>query len=79
MFEEKQEYDVTARAAGHIEVRRSDIVLKDGVEIARNFHRHVVTPGDDVTGEIQLVQDISAAVWTPEIIEAVKEVSDSVV
>lgn len=70
MFEEKQEYDITARAAGHIEVRRSDIVLRDGAEIARNYHRHVVTPGADVSNESQLVQDIAAAIWTQEMIDA---------
>lgn len=71
MFEEKIEYDVTAKASGHIEVRRSDIVLKSGTEIARTYHRHVVTPGDNVTGEIETVQAL-AALWTQEQIEAVR-------
>lgn len=75
-FSEINEYDVTARATGHIEVRRSDVVLRDGIEIARTYHRHIVTPGDDITGEIQIVQDIANSMWTPEMIEAVSLLPD---
>ena len=28
-----------------VQVRRADIVERDGVEIARTFHRHVLQPG----------------------------------
>lgn len=71
-FTEMQEYDITVRASGHIEVRRSDCVCKDDVVIARTYHRHVVTPGDDVSGEVQKVQDIANAVWTQELILAAR-------
>jgi hypothetical protein len=46
------------------------VVEEDGVELARNHHRHSVAPGDDVTGEAQEVQDIAAALWTTEVIAA---------
>ena len=46
------------------------MVEEDGVELARNHHRHTVVPGDDVTGEIQEVQDIAAALWTQEVVNA---------
>ena len=36
---------------GTIQVRRRDQVLKDGVEIAATYHRHVLVPGDDVSNE----------------------------
>lgn len=71
MITEKTEYDVTMKSSGHLEVRRSDVVFKDGIEIARTYHRHVVAPGDDVSEEVQLVKDL-AALWTPELIEAAK-------
>lgn len=67
MFEEKQEYDVTIKASGHIEIRRSDIVLKDGVEIARSYIRNVVMPGDDVTKEDAKIQAIAKVVWPLDI------------
>ena len=53
-----------------IQIRTTTVVEEDGVELARNHHRHVVHPGDDVTGEAQDVQDIAAAIWTAEVISA---------
>jgi len=46
------------------------VVEEDGVELARSHHRHVVVPGQDVTGEAQEVQDIAAALWTADVIAA---------
>ena len=53
-----------------IQIRTTTVVEEDGVELARNHHRHTVVPGDDVTGEIQEVQDIAAALWTQEVVNA---------
>ena len=53
-----------------IQIRTTTVVEEDGVELARNHHRHVVSPGDDVTGEVQEVQDIAAALWTADVISA---------
>ena len=35
----------------HIQIRQATIIERDGVEISRSFHRRVVAPGDDVSGE----------------------------
>ena len=53
-----------------IQIRTTTVVEEDGVELARNHSRHVVHPGDDVSGEVQEVQDIAAALWTAEVISA---------
>ncbi len=53
-----------------IQIRTTTVVEEDGVELGRKHHRHVVHPGDDVSGEIQEVQDIAAALWTAEVISA---------
>ena len=53
-----------------IQIRTTTVVEEDGVELARSHHRHVVAPGDDVTGEAQEVQDIAAALWTADVISA---------
>ena len=53
-----------------IQIRTTTVVEEDGVELARNHHRHAVCPGDDVSGEVQEVQDIAAALWTAEVISA---------
>jgi urease accessory protein UreE len=55
---------------GGIQVRRKDKVLKDGVEIAATFHRHVVNPGDDLTNEDPKVIAVAEAIWTEEVIAA---------
>ena len=51
-----------------IQVRTATIIEKDGIEISRTFHRHVVAPGDDITNEDSKVQTIANAVWTEEVI-----------
>ena len=54
----------------HIQVRTATVIKRDGVEISRSFHRHVIAPGDDVTAESPEVQAICAAVHTPESVTA---------
>lgn len=53
-----------------IQIRTTTVIEEDGVELARNHHRHVVVPGDNVTGEAQEVQDIAAALWTADVISS---------
>ena len=54
----------------HLQVRTATVIERDGVEISRSFSRHVVAPGDDVSGESTEVQAIAAAVHTAEVIAA---------
>ena len=63
--------------AGQIQVRRRDQVLKDGVEIAATYHRHVLSPGDDLTNEDPRVVAIAEATWTPEVIANYQESLES--
>jgi hypothetical protein len=53
-----------------VNVRRADLVLKDGVEIAKTYNRHVLAPGADLSGEDAKVVAIAQAAWTPEVIAA---------
>jgi hypothetical protein len=53
-----------------IQVRTATIIERDGTEISRSFHRHVVSPGDDITNEDPKVQAIANSVWTEEVIAA---------
>jgi hypothetical protein len=52
-----------------IQVRTATIIEKDGTELTRTFHRHVLAPGADLTNEDVKVQAIANAIWTEEIIE----------
>jgi hypothetical protein len=56
----------------HIQVRTATIIERDGAEIGRSFHRHVVNPGDDLSGQSEEVVAIVGVVHTPEIISAYK-------
>ncbi len=53
-----------------IQIRTTTVVEEDGVELARNHHRHVIHPGDDVSNEAAEVQAITSAIWTDEVIAA---------
>ena len=64
-----------------IQIRKADIIEKDGVEIARSFHRHVIVPGSvaagstaltptNISGEEPIVQSIANVVWTADAKEA---------
>ena len=56
-----------------IQVRTATIIEKDGTELTRTFHRHVVAPGADITNEDAKVQAVANAIWTEEIIAAYLE------
>ena len=65
-----------------VQVRRAEIIEKDGVEVARSFHRHSLVCGSlnesdelvdtDISGEDADVQAICNAVWTDAVKEAWK-------
>jgi hypothetical protein len=54
----------------HLQVRVCERVLEDGEVIAEKFHRHVITPGADTSGEDPRVQAIAGILHTPELISA---------
>ena len=55
---------------GCIQVRTKTSIKEDGVEISGKFHRHIVVPGADVSGEDAKVQAIAASIHTPAVISA---------
>lgn len=56
-----------------IRIRMARAILSDGKVIAKNYHRSVLLPGDDVSSQDQRVQDIANAVWTSEVIASYQE------
>jgi hypothetical protein len=62
---------------GCIQVRTKTSIKEDGVEISSKFHRHVVVPGADVSGEDAKVQAIAASIHTEEVIAAYKAAQEA--
>jgi hypothetical protein len=58
---------------GTIQVREVTRIEKDGEVVASSFHRWVLNPGDDLTGQPANVVAICNTAWTPEVIEAYNE------
>ena len=53
-----------------IQVRTAVVIKRDDEEISRSFHRHVVAPDADISGESAEVQAICAAVHTQAVKDA---------
>ena len=53
-----------------LQVRTATRIKEDGVLLSETYHRHVVEPGDDLSGEDALVQSVGAAVHTSAVITA---------
>ena len=61
-----------------IQVRTATVIKRDGVEISRSFHRHVVAPDSNTSGESDDVKAIAAQVHTDAIKTAyAKHVAES--
>ena len=55
---------------GTVQVRTATRIVEDGNVISTSYHRHVVAPGADYSGEDARVQAICAATHTAEVIAA---------
>ena len=51
----------------HLNIRTATIISEDGTELSRSFHRRVITPDADVSGESAEIRGIAAAVWTDQV------------
>ena len=53
-----------------VQVRTDTVIIEDGEELSRNFHRHVVNPDADISSENAEVQAVCNAVWTQDVKDA---------
>ena len=61
---------LTVNANGSLGVREDTVILDDGNEVSRNFHRKVLQPGSSLDGEDARVVAVANAVWTDEVVAA---------
>ena len=54
----------------HVQVRTATIIKRDGVEISRTYHRHIIGPGEDYSNESTEVQAICNAAHTQAVKDA---------
>jgi len=47
-----------------VQVRKATIIKRDGVEITRTFHRHIITPIQSISSQDADVQAICNATFT---------------
>ena len=51
----------------HLQIRTATVISEDDMELSRSFHRRVLTPDVDISGETAEIQGIANAVWTDEV------------
>ena len=81
-LEEKTEYDFELRSKWNVQVRKHNIILKDGKEVARTYERYVLRPFSsstkdsegkwphvetDISGAETSIQAACNAIWTDAI------------
>ena len=60
-----------------VQVRKATVIKKDGTELTRSFHRHVLHPDSDISAEPTEIQSICNVVWTQEVKDAWKAFQES--
>ena len=53
-----------------VQVRNDIVIIEDGEELSRKYHRHSLMPDAVITGEHSEVQAVCNAVWTQDVKDA---------
>jgi recombinational DNA repair protein RecR len=53
-----------------VQVRTDIVVMEDGEELSRKYHRHALSPDADISNEHSEVQAVCNAVWTQDVKDA---------
>jgi hypothetical protein len=53
-----------------VQVRTDTVVIEDGEELSRKYHRHALNPDADISNEHSEVQAVCNAVWTQDVKDA---------
>ena len=61
-------YDYEVRGEyKHIQERQKTAIMEDGNELSSSYHRRVLTPDADVSGESDELKGMASALWTDEV------------
>ncbi len=53
-----------------VQVRTDTVIIEDGNELSRKYHRHSLTPDANISNEHSEVQAVCNAVWTQDVKDA---------
>ena len=53
-----------------VQVRTDTVIIEDGEELSRKYHRHSLMPDADISSENAEVQGVCNAVWTQNVKDA---------
>ena len=65
----KDDYEVRGEYK-HISVRTKTSIMEDGKELSFSYHRKVLTPDMDVSGESAEIKALAGAIWTDAVKKA---------
>ena len=54
----------------HINVRTKTSIMEDGKELSYSYHRKVLTPDLDISGESAEIKALAGAIWTDAVKKA---------
>jgi hypothetical protein len=67
LTERTEEDKIEILADGTMQIRTATVIERDGVEISRTYHRHVIQPDEDTASQSPKVKRIASSVWTAEV------------
>ena len=66
---EKDDYEVRGEFKS-IQVRTKTSIVEDGEELSYKYHRRVLQPDADISGESDELKALAGALWTDEVKKA---------
>ena len=60
------DYDIRGEFK-QINERRKTAIVEDGNELSFSYHRRVLSPDEDVSGESDEIKGMASALWTDEV------------
>ena len=61
---------ITVTENGTVLYREATRIMEDGKQLSQTYHRTILTPDQDLTGQPANVVAICNAAWTPEVRQA---------
>ena len=68
----KDDYEVRGEYK-HINVRTKTSIMEDGKELSFSYHRKVLSPDMDVSGESTEIKALAGAIWTDAVKKAYED------